>query len=332
MQEKEMNIAGGSLLYEIQGKEACITGLKGPVTEVVIPEYLEQYPVSIIGKKAFLSRKHLRKVSLPKNIRLVEDWAFSYCDSLREIQMWRNSIQFGRDVFLGCQKLRYLTLLGMQTTSTNVLEDGKISKNREVLYEEQETKELKLPGNQKVIQNPSGLLAAAVVKMDARYLLDIVEAGTKEWLAKWDARMLAILQTPDMEGFSNQILCGEEDYGSTDQKAYASNKRKEKAELIFLRLLQSGGLEKNLKRRLEEYLVSHTKGCVDEEAWQVVLQRHGDERTYYELFARIGCLTQSNKSDIMKDIGERFPEMKAFFLNYRQNESAAEEFFSGLEL
>ena len=36
--------------------------------------------------------------------------------------------------------------------------------------------------------------------MDASYLLDAKEAGSREWLGKWDARMLAILRAADDEG------------------------------------------------------------------------------------------------------------------------------------
>ena len=102
------------------------------------------------------------------------------------------------------------------------------------------------------------LLAAAVRVFDAYYLLEPLQAGSGEWLEKWDARLTAFLHTPDQEGYSRQVLCGEEDYGSTDLGAYVREKRKGKVRLAFLRLLLPLGLKETLQKELEEYLVSHT--------------------------------------------------------------------------
>ena len=111
-----------------------------------------------------------------------------------------------------------------------------------------------------------------------------------------------------------------------------SSRRKEKVRLSFLRLLFDQGLSYRFRRELEEYLRSHTKGQNSEETWQVVLQEHGAHRDYYRLFAETACVTEENLNDILADIGEDHPEMKAYFLRYREETFGTADFFAGLEL
>lgn len=309
-----------NLYYEITeaagGRIACITGLKGLAWEVRIPEEIEGCPVTVIGKKAFLSRKNLRKVTVPAAVEEIRDWAFAYCDSLETVALCGNSedrpadetakahgltekgtadMHFGRSVFLDCTKLKFLYAGG---------------KN----------------------EGTAALLAAAVTTAEAPYLLDVREAGSPEWLNKWDARMMAILSSPDNEGYSKQVLCGEEDYGSTDLNAYESGRRRVKVRLLMLRLLYPEGLLPERKALLEQYLLEHTKGCVHEETWRVTLEEHGEDRVWYQLFAELGCVREDNFEALLADIGEDCPEMKAYLMRFKEERIGYTDFFAGLEL
>lgn len=305
MREKEWKLADASLYYETetrQGKEAVrITRFQGLGSQVEVPELIEGLPVTVIDRKAFLSKKNLRRISLPVSVEEIGDWAFAYCDHLTEITLPHRAVRFGKAVFMECRELQRISAGG------------------------------RLP-EKAVPAFPGELLAAAVTIMDAAYLLDMEAAGTKEWLEKWDARLRSVLLTSDQEGFSKQVLCGEEDYGSTDLTAYMSGRRKEKVRLIFLRLLSDRGLSSLMRRELEDYLRAHTKGENSEETWQVILQEHGSDREYYQLFAAISCVTEENLNDILTDIGEEHPEMKAYFLRYREEVFGTADFFAGLEL
>lgn len=293
MQEKELEIAGGSLQYERKDDQITVTGYRGTGSEAEVPERIEGIPVTRIGKKAFLSRKNLRRVVLPDTIDEVGDWAFAYCDGLRQVVLPCRNIMFGRAVFMECG-----SLVSLSGTAA-----------------------------------PEGLLAAAVTAYDAYYLLDLPEAGSRQWLEKWDSRLAAVMETPDSEGFSKQVLCGEEDYGSTDLEAYISGRRKRKARLAFLRLLFPEGLSEKRRELLEEYLRGHTKGSeAGDEAWQVILREHGEDRACYGLFSEIGCVTEENLDGILEDIGEAYPEMKAFFLRDREERLGSKDFFADLEL
>ncbi len=316
MQERELEIAGGSLYYEIKQNHIVVTRWQGMGSEVHIPEKIEAFPVKEIAKKAFLSKKNLRKVILPLTVEEIGDWAFAYCDHLEQVTILGNNVRFGKAVFLDCNKLKSLYLVDESQT--------------DVSYDL--VRNAKNPSSDTKKEAIAALLAAAITTMQASYLLNIEEAGSKEWLAKWDARMLEILNRPDEEGFSKQVLCGEEDYGSTDMNAFLNEKRKGKVRLLLLRCLYDVELDVKVRQQLEEYLRAHTKGCSSEETWQVILKEHGNDRKYYQLFVEISCLTEDNFQSIIADIGEECPEMKAYFMRYKEERIGYQDFFGELEL
>lgn len=293
MQERELEISGGSLYYGLEDGKAVITRFQGESSEAELPGHIEELPVKAIGKKAFLSRKNLRRVILPDSIEEIGDWAFAYCGGLKEVRLPDGAVRFGKAVFMECGSLESLSGTRAQ----------------------------------------GELLAAAVTALDANYLLDVRGAGSEEWLAKWDSRLLAIMRVPDSEGYSRQVLCGEEDYGSTDFAAYTSASRKRKARLAFLRLLFPQGLSDENRAFMETYLREHTRGSGEgDEAWQVLLSERGEDRRYYRLFAELGCVTEDNFDGILADIGEKYTEMKAFFLRFREETMGTGDFFALLEL
>lgn len=304
MSERKIELQGSCLYYEIAGTggdlSVCVTRFAGSAGEVMIPEQIDGITVTEIGHKAFLGCKTLRRVTLPYTVCKVGDWAFAHCVRLAELR-WNGPKQerpicFGRAAFLGCGNLR-------------------------LLYAKDS------------LESTAALLAAAVTRMNADYLLDFDTAGSVEWFAKWDARMRTILFTPDSDGFFRQMVCGEEDVGNTDQTAYESAQRCAKVRLLLLRLLYSDGLDRNLRTEAEKYLRRQ------DETWQVILHEHAEDPAWYRLFAELGCITPENFDAIIADIGEDHPEMKAWFLRRRMdgagcqtNGQPAADFFDGLEL
>ncbi len=342
MQERKLKIAGGSLYYEIRDKSVRITGYAGNGSVAGAPGRIEGYPVTAIGKKAFLSKKRLRRVLLPDSVEEVEDWSFAYCDELEEICFPRKNIRFGKAVFLGCGSLRRIAVqepsgaadepeTGPELSGTaDEPETGMVGRQKPPGAADEP---VAVPGGRpEPTSGTAELLAAAVTGLEAGYLLDISEAGSREWLEKWDSRLAAVLHVSDREGYSRQVLCGEEDYGSTDLEAYESGRRKNKVRLALLRRLFDRGLSGTFREALERYLRAHSKGCESEETWRVILEEHGDDRAYYGLFAELGCVTRDNLDGILADIGEAYPEMKAYFLRYGQKGRSDADFFAGLEL
>lgn len=337
MQEKEWKLADASLYYEIETKSDMesvrITRFQGLTSRVEVPERIEGLPVTSVARKAFLSKKNLRRICLPDTVEEIGDWAFAYCDHLVEAELPRRAVRFGKAVFMECKELQRISAGKHRREPVTCRSEISGEYQREPV-----TCRSEIPGQhpQETAAGspefPAELLAAAVTAMDAAYLLDMETAGTAEWLEKWDARLSSVLHTPDQEGFSRQILCGEEDYGSTDLAAYMSGRRREKVRLCFLRLLWDQGLSSRLRQELEEYLRAHTKGQNSEETWQVILQEHGSDRDYYQLFGEIDCVTEDNLNDILTDIGGDYPEMKAYFLRRREETKDASDFFADLEL
>lgn len=372
MQELEFQIPEGSLYYCRQGRAVEITRYNGLAGHVEIPaalpweprdleisgEKAEGHPghtlgdsglltVKSIAKKAFLSKKYLRSVTVPASVEEVGDWAFAHCDALREVHFGGRDVRFGKAVFLECPSLRAIRfpertqsgaasaaedVAGKPEGVTGVEEGAAEGLEGAAGAQENVTAAREAPVKRPGTEGISALLAAAVTQMESQYLLDGREAGSGEWLEKWDARMLTILRAADSEGYSKQILCGEEDYESTDLETYLSNSRKKKVRLLLLRLLHPAGLQPDHAEELKEYLLAHTKGCEHEETWQVVCTECGDRREFYELFAKLGCLTKENAPAVIAEIGEGYPEMKAFFLRYQSEHFGADDFFGGLEL
>lgn len=294
-EKNKFAVRGGSLLWQEVRRKAVILGLEGNVQSLEIPEELDGLPVTEIDKKAFFNSRMLREAVLPDSIETVGSWAFAHCGRLKRVEFPRKQLQLGRDLFIGDESLQEIALRPRQADT-------------------------------------AAMLAAAATKMGDPHLFSIEEAGSFEWMQRWDARMLVILREPDSTGFEGQIMTGEEDYVATDFGRFVTKKREAKVRLAFLRLLHPEGLAPDVRKELEEYLISHTKGCDSEEAWQVLLREFGDRKVYFELFARLGCVTQENFDDILKDIGEGQPEMKAWFMKYKEESLGYADFFDSLSL
>ena len=62
------------------------------------------------------------------------------------------------------------------------------------------------------------------------------------------------------------------------------------------------------------------------------MKEHGQEKEYYRIFADAGCISEENFDNLLLDMGENNPEMKAWLLRYREEEMRGEDFFAGLSL
>ena len=261
----------------------------------MIPPMVEGKPVTEIAKKAALSCKALRELFLPDTIETVGEWAVAHCSNLRAVHLPQNELYFGKGAFKECLQL------------------GRIYAGEE---KEEKT---------------AALLASVPVMLEAEYLLSPLEAGEAGWLEKLDARLMSLMEKPDREGYSKQILCGEEDLmASLD--LYLLERIKQKARLCYLRLLNDTGLKEEVRSYLTAWLKAHTKGCESQAAWEVVWQEHGNEKPYYEAFAQAGCIREENFDGLLSDLSKEHPEMKAWLLRYREEHMAKTDFFDSLSL
>ena len=303
MQVRELDTEHGILQYGIYGETAQIAGYRGKDTELVIPAVIDGCAVTHIGKKAFLSNKMLRQISLPESIVRIDDWAFAYCAKLNKVILPYHRMEIGQGIFKECFALEQIVDEGA---------DERERKTIDIAY----------------------LLAASMSILDAFYLFDFENAGDDDWISQWDNRMQTVMEREDTEGFSKMLLCGEEDYGSKENNLdyYTEQRRREKVRLAMLRLMHDYGLAGSMRAKLEEYLLAHIKGCRTEETWQVILEEYGDDLKYYQFLTDLGGVSAANFQSMMEDMGESHTEMKAYLMKYHSEQHKSEDAFAVFEL
>ncbi len=335
MRENRLELEGGSLLWRENRGRATVLGMEGTILRLTVPDRIEEYPVTEIYKKAFFNCSSLRSLTLPDTLEEIGGWAFAHCTKLEQVRMPWKELRLGKDLFIGSERLSRIELRrvgtvvaasGSDQTARSGPEGNGVSREKPGAGGASETQEKNL--GVKI----AALLAAAAARMEDPHLFSISEAGSEEWLKKWDARMLVILREPDAAGFEKNVLTGEEDYASTDFNRFTNEKRRAKARLAFLRLLNPYGLPEEIRRELEDFLRSHTKGCPTEEAWEVLLLEHAEEQPYYALFAELDCVTADNFDAILQDMKEEHPEMKAYLMRYKEEKLGYTDFFDSLSL
>lgn len=302
----------GTIGYAVEGEQWIrITDYSGIDTQVWVPEEIEGFLVKAMEKKTFLSRKQLRKVILPETIEEIGDWTFAYCTNLEYVWLPRKEMKLGSRIFMECPNIKRIYAYELGT------DRGRVG-GKQTNGEGEESQR-------------AALLAASARMLDAEYLMYPAEVGTESWIRKWDARMNAVMDEEDGEGYTKMILCGEEDYGNSLEE-FVKNKRKSKVRLALLRLMNPIGLSGEMEEKLRDYLVSHTKGCASEESWEVLLMEYGHEQEYFEMFADIGGVTEENFDAVLTDMSGEYAQMKAFLIRYKANRMENRDFFDGLSL
>lgn len=303
MQMRDLDTGHGALQYVVSGETAQIVAYRGADTELTVPDRIEGCAVTGIGRKAFLSSKTLRQIALPASVVRIDDWAFACCSKLHKLSLPYRRMEIGQGIFRDCFALAQIA-------------DGNAG------------------GQERRPDDVAWLLAAVTGRLDAFYLFDLENAGSDEWFARWDSRMMDVMERADEEGFSKMLLCGEEDYGSRENNIdyYREQRRREKVRLAMLRLMHDYRLEEDVRGRLREYLLSHIKGCGTEETWKVILEEHGDELEYYRFLTGLGGVNADNFQPMLEDMGDRHAEMKAYLIRYHREAHAAEDAFAAFAL
>ncbi|MCQ2521273.1 MAG: leucine-rich repeat domain-containing protein [Lachnospiraceae bacterium] len=291
----------GSLSYKKQEDGTIlIDSYRGKDTEIQVPDSIAGMPVTIIGKKAFLGAAELVTLTLPSDVKVLEDYAFAGCERLKAVYLPYGRVSLGRGVFQNCDHLEAIH---------NCVETEKRGKKEEDL---------------------AYLLVATTGILEAPYLFDLSSSFDDDWWELWDRRMESKIQMDDAEGFQNMLLCGEEDYGSkeTDFDYYKHLKRLAKVKILILRLMHDYALAEEKRDMARTYLLAHCKGCPSEETWDVILQEHSDDKRYFDFLFSLGGVTKENYEGMLLDLGDRHTEMKAHLMKYYERTFGAEDAFS----
>lgn len=71
--------------YTVWNNEVTIVGYKGDMDSLVIPQYIDEKKVSVIGDRAFENCKFLNELILPEGIKSIGRRAFRNCKSLEKL-------------------------------------------------------------------------------------------------------------------------------------------------------------------------------------------------------------------------------------------------------
>lgn len=289
----------GRLSYVIKENYATITSYQGEDEVVIIPPLLSDVFVERIGKKAFMNNKWLQKIVLPDTITEIYEWAFAYCAMLEEVEFPGKAIAISKGIFLGDVRL---VKVAVRDDAAGTLKEDR-----------------------------ARLLAALPSLSDSEYLFAMEEAGTEEWFLRYDERIKKFLEEDDAHGYTQMILCGEEDLNCS-LDLFVEEKRKKKARFCFLRLLHDTGLAPSYRKTLEQYLMSHVVGSPSMEAWLVLREEKGHCKEYYELYERLGGITADNYEATISDLKDKHPEMKAYFIRKHTEQVCEQDAFDAFSL
>lgn len=293
---RQIEIDGAKFTCEEVDGKLWLTGYEGRMSEVFVPRQIDGMPVTAIDKKVFFNQKDLKKVHIPDSIEAIGDWAFAHCDQLVEVHLPQKEMEIGKTILSSCPQLE-----------------------RVILGERQDF---------------APLLAACAGVLDAPFLFQTNIKDEGEWLTLWDQYMRGVIEADDMEGYTNLLLCGEEDYGSKENNLdfFLKEKRKRKVKLAFLRLLCNVELADANREFLEMYLKAHTMGAESIETWLVLKEDYPNRKEYIDLFLQLGCLTEDNFDAILQDLGADEAELKTYVLRYKEEHMKSQDFFDTLSL
>ena len=103
------------LEYEVFDTYVAITDYNGYAEKLTIPARIEGLPVTVIGEYAFSFCDTLREVILPEGIVRIEDDAFSWCENMTTISLPETLSVIGPYAFSYCTNLTSIDLPGNLT-------------------------------------------------------------------------------------------------------------------------------------------------------------------------------------------------------------------------
>ncbi len=103
--EPERYVCGDYEYIILEDGTAELTACRNTETDLALPDEVDGYSVTVIGKKCFLGNPHLVRVTLPDSITEIGISAFQDCSSLLSINIPDSVIKVGANAFSGCTRL-----------------------------------------------------------------------------------------------------------------------------------------------------------------------------------------------------------------------------------
>ena len=100
----------GDFAYSIRDGKAIITAYTGSAGKLIVPDTLDNHPVTAINYCAFRNCASLEQITLPDGLLTIGSNAFQDCTSLEQIDLPDTLAFIGTHAFYGCAKLTQITL------------------------------------------------------------------------------------------------------------------------------------------------------------------------------------------------------------------------------
>lgn len=298
MTERQFEIGNQIITYRISETDEAsivITGGRHLGSRLLLPETIDGYRVGMIGKKAFLGERFLTEIIVPATVTEVMDYSFAQCPCLKKIVFLNPEIRLSRGTFVDCKNIEQIFIGDEENACL------------------------------------AALMAALINRLRADYMLAEKKIGDADWYGKWDNELNVYLRQPDDEGYTDLVLCGEEDILFSLEE-YIHQTRKNKSVLCLLRLMNHDFLSEANRETFTNYILSNKKGCPSDAAWQALLSEFSENMDYFQLFAEIGGIDEDNLDDMICDMGNVATETKAFLLEYRQRNRKQNDVFDMFQL
>lgn len=96
-----------SLKYKIEDGEVRITGhTDKSIKSIIIPEFIENLPVTNIGAFSFCGYTSLTQITIPNQVNIISNSAFRGCYSLIEVNIPNSVINIDYEAFSECTSLK----------------------------------------------------------------------------------------------------------------------------------------------------------------------------------------------------------------------------------
>ena len=258
-----------TLIFEDETREV-LTGYEGGEAVLDLSGLKE---LKTISRKAFLSCKTLRKITLPSCISCIGEWAFSKCINLRSViidETFKENI-FGKGAFDGCDNL--------ESISFRDSEEGF-----------------------------SHLLALTVNRLKNDYLLRSADLGDKTWYDKWDIYLKSVLSADSEDLEADFATGGEEDLpfigvGMVDGEMpdegvdFFRGIEKNKCLLCYMRLKYDKYLTDDMRDILKTFITKRAFGKSPAYAFNTLNEECKGDIEFYKIYMDV---VKPDKETIMK--------------------------------
>ena len=126
--------ASSGFIYKEHDDYAEIKGYSGTDTEVLIPEYYNGLPITVIGERAFIRCENVKSVTLTEYVLTIGRNAFKDCTALETIENYQTIGRLAYGAFHGCIALKSFTIpQRIEEISASLFEDCAALESVEIL-------------------------------------------------------------------------------------------------------------------------------------------------------------------------------------------------------